>query len=462
MKKITLITALSAVVAGCTTTKVEPEQQVALALDQNIEVERNAMGVLGDDELPSKVTLLKAQKIALESNPTLEATLNRIASAKSRLQAAYSSYYPSISAYGAAGEQSKVSTNSAFPETDRYQVGLSASWLVFDGFSREAKVLAAKFDVLSQEEIHRDSQRLLINAVAISYYNVSQANKQMEISLIEKKINQEFLDETKAKRDAGTATDTDVFNFQVRVNAADINYLEYSRRFEISKVILAELLGMPGMNVEKEVEFELEKGLGNFVVGNLKANLTAALKNRPDLKNIQSAILQNKEKIAELEGSWYPTISLESSYGVNRDDNAHFDSDDQEFYYGVAMNWEIFNGFFFEESIKATESEVKAKLNDLQDTWNSIISQIRQDSESIKFARQRYKVQFNTVELNKKIYENTKLMYDVGTVNITRVNEVLTDLVVSQRELSNTRMEVLQSEANLRAATGTNLINVQR
>ena len=75
----------------------------------------------------------------------------------------------------------------------------------------------------------------------------------------------------------------------------------------------------------------------------------------------------------------------------------------------------------------------------------------------IEFVKQKILLYEKNVKLNESIYKATKARYDNGVDDLTRVNEVLTALRVSQLNLSSSKVELFQQQEKLKAALGINL-----
>ncbi|MCH2206045.1 MAG: TolC family protein [Lentisphaerales bacterium] len=448
------LTAFSAI--SCQTVIV-PHEEVRNTLTQNLKIGETAKSSDQEMTIPKTLTIQKAKDLSLIGNPTLKAAGERIKRAQAVIQQAQALYYPTITATSGATRQDLVPEGRNGFDTqsfESYNAHLSSKWLIFDGFARKYQVLAAQYGEISSEAAFDDTKRLLVDAVAQAFYETILATKQIEINLELKEINEEFLKDTKVKEEAGTATKTEVNNFIVNRNDSQIAYLDAKNSFETAKLVLIELLGLPEADTEafETIYKDLEISVPKY-----KTALGIALNKRPDLKVLQAQILAAEAQIKEAEGEYYPEIFLEGSYGATSFDTAGFGDNDRDSYYGMGMTWNLFTGNSTSALIAQRTAEKEEQLHKLKSQWQNVISEIRQQRKSLLNSIERVKVQKESAELSKSIYEDTKQIYENGATTITRVNEVLTDYSIARLSQVLFEVEALRRKELLDALMGTNI-----
>ena len=120
------------------------------------------------------------------------------------------------------------------------------------------------------------------------------------------------------------------------------------------------------------------------------------------------------------------------------------------------MSWDLFTGNSTAALIAQRIAEKEEKLKSLKASWFEIISQIRQQRKSLINVLARSKIQKKTADLNKSIYEDTKVLYENGTTSITRVNEVLTNYSISNLNHILFEVETLRRKEILDSLMGLN------
>lgn len=446
-----LLIAALLILSSCQTVIV-PSYEVRSRLKNNLKVKIPSSNLT----LPSKLSLSAAKKIALKGNPGLQAAGERILRAQAVLDQANSLYFPTLRATAAARHQHHVSEGQfGFPTNsfENYTSALSAQWLVFDGFAREYRVLAARYGEEASREAYNDTQRLLLDAVSQAFYRTVLAAKEMEINQEIKKINEKFAKDAKVKLDAGSSTRIEVNNFLVNINDAEIAYLDSKNSYETAKIVLSELLGLPEADTSS---FTTSYEPSKIIIPSYEIALQKALKNRPDLKALQSEILSIEAQINESKGQYYPKFFLEGSYGYSSFDKVEFLNKDRDSFIGASMSWDLFTGNSTAAQVAQKTAEKNEKLKSLKSQWFETISQIRQQRSTLLNVLEKVKLQEKSAELNKAIYEDTKVIYANGLTNITRVNEVLTNYSISNLNLALFKIETLRRKEILDTLMGTN------
>ena len=453
MLKVIFTSFLTIICLGSCHTVIIPDHKVQNELNSNL----NFSTPSSENSIPEKLTLHLAREAALKGNPGLQAAELRILRARAIVRQAKSLYFPTLNATVGARHQHHVPKGQFGFSTasyENYRSALTSQWLIFDGFAREFKVLAAKYGELATKESYNDSQRMLLDAVSQSFYQTILALKEMEINHEIKEINLKFLQDSEIKMKAGTVGRTEVNNFKVNVNDAEIAYLEAKNNFEISKIILAELLGAPEASLEKVMPvfkiFEVS-------VPEEKTAIQIALNKRPDIKALQAEILALEAQIKEARGEYFPKFYLEGSYGTSSFERAEFGDDKRDSYLGATMSWDLFTGNSTAGLIAQRKAEKGEKLKLLKSQWFQTVSEIRQQRKSLLNVIEKLEVQTRTEALSKSIYEDTKVIFDNGATTITRVNEVLTNYSVAKLNKVLFEIEAVRRRDILNSLMGINL-----
>jgi outer membrane protein len=447
MKIFILISGL--ILTSCQTVII-PEQEIQNTLNQQLSTNL----VTTKNKLPQKLSLYVAKKMAIKGNPSIAAAGQRIHRAKAIIEQAQAAFSPTLNARGGIAHQ-HLSPGTSFRtgQTDTYNAGLSASWLIYDGLIRRHQLLAASYSKISSQEDFNDVKRLLLGSVATAYFETMLAYQQMAINLELKKINERFLRDSKVKFNGGTVAKTEVDNFLVNVNDSQISYLDSKNAFETAKMALVELIGLPGIKTD---DFTPVFDKMDITIPKLTTAINIALNKRPDLKALQANILSVQAQGKQAEGEYLPTVSLGAEYGVQALNHFRFGDNTRNASVAVNINWSLYSGGSTAAIIRQKKAERKELLASLSSRWNDIISQIRQQCQSLQNTLARLEVQKQTVNLNKSIYGDTQEIYHNGATTITRVNEVLTNYTVSRLNQALFEIEARRRQEILKSLMGIN------
>ena len=454
--------ALIAIVAvgGCYSYKPVPKSTLS---DSFTHREKDASDKLLDGI--EKLTLAQAQRIALKNNPSYIAAHHAIEAARFRYYQAMGAWLPSVKASFSlsqshswtrdADAHGKQQTNNFSTDT-----GLRASWLLFDGLAREFSIKAQKSSVEYQKEMDADHCRRMMYAVAQAYNNVLLAIAQRRIAEENRKFQQISLKDTNYKFQAGAVPLSDVLNFEILMNGADVDMITADYNYEISLYALAVLMGYPEGTLPAHIKFPIDLDLNFHELPAVEIYLDAALANRPDLKAA-------REQLQSLRYSFYGTLSkfgptatanyqLGYSYdrGISHDKygDGHSWSSQGNFGYALNISWNLFNGFSDYFNVKAAQAQVSAADYMLYQVWLSVITDVRTAYENHKSSIIQAKLAQDICNLTRETRDLVENEYNAGTALVTRLNEAERDLVQAQNNLATAVVNIANTRAQLDAA----------
>jgi multidrug efflux system outer membrane protein len=154
-------------------------------------------------------------------------------------------------------------------------------------------------------------------------------------------------------------------------------------------------------------------------------------------------------------------VSLSTNAGFSSNDALSFDKDERNASVGIALNWRAFDGGQRQAAVDLASADASAAGHQLESQWHSAVSEIRQRIEALWAARATLALREENVRLSTRIYDQTRKRYRAGVEPLTRVNEVLTQLTVAERNLAAGRIALAQTIENLHAATGENLLDFE-
>ncbi len=411
------------------------------------------------DNAVMKLTLADAKKIALEANPTLAITRARIKAAAEGVNKELSNYWPTINLEASVTRIRDAATRPArdFDNTTNYAAGLSASWVLFDGFQREYGVLTAKYGLLTAHEADKDAQRMLLKSVATSFYTALLAQDNMNIAKEDADFNRILLDDARKRHEGGIAKASEVKNFQLKVQNAEADYVSAEKNWRIAIVALGALLSISRDNIWESLVL-----VSPTTVKETKYDYTQlydyAIQHRPDLISVNAKIQNSRDAVQASKNRWYPQLTAFGNYGYDRDNSARFNKHyDRSIDFGLKMTWNVFEGGYTSASIASAEAELMAAIRERDDLLISIGSEIRQNLLTISSSRKLLQLQEQTLATAKEIRDLVHEEYLGGTATITRLNETQTDVTKAASERSAAYIQLLNSIESLHVSTAENI-----
>ncbi|MCG8634853.1 MAG: TolC family protein [Desulfobacterales bacterium] len=407
-----------------------------------------------------QMTLEQAFDRAIIGNPTVLAVVQRINQAREEVAQARAAYYPSLD-LSTSATRKQISRNEDEAgsgldrTTDTYDGFLSASWTLFDGFSREYTLEAA---LLAQEQEtagREDLIRTLLASVASSFHTAQLALANRFISESNRDFYAGQLETARIKQEAGVGSLSDVLNFNTSMNQAEIEIEKYTADYDVARTALAALLGMDarGDDLPEPVFPELEetRDMGGL---DPESEIAHALAHRPDLNQKELDLKIARSNAEEARSAFYPELSLSGSVGADRTGDARFETDDIENSVGIELTYPLFAGGGDRAALReALYAGTEAEL-ELKNLKNEIISEVRQDCFTVAAARKQLTLYRQNAALAIQNRDMVAKEYEFGTANQVTLNEVQNTLTETRQRIALSLITLRQAWYELKAATG--------
>lgn len=422
----------------------------------------NKPEVLSMDIPYGQLTLIHAQQIALEASPVVEEMLARIEEAQAIARQKQADWWPTMSVHAGQDWQNWSTRPDWKPEkrmdesSNHFNAGIQVNWLLFDGFSRRASILAAKARVLSAQELSNEARRLLAESVAGTYYQAQLAAEAMQIARQNALFNRNLEHDAEKRFLAGDIPEAEYLNFSVKSLQAENHFLKARQELSAVCIMLAKLLALPGSELPKDMYPEVGKPIQTLAqLPELADELNYALQHRPDLQALAAqseALTQDKHNI---RGSYYPKITAHSSYDYDKYNNyGSIDQDEHGSTVGLRLSWDIFSGGKRSARIQAADAGLLQLQKQKQQKILEIKAALQEALVKAESSRAVYQRECYTLMLVQKIRDHVERSYRAGATTLTRLNEAQSDLVSVSAAVAISRINYLQQLESLRAASG--------
>ena len=334
--------------------------------------------------------------------------------------------------------------------------GIEANWLLFDGFSSRARILAAKHQVEASQQTLEETRRLLAEAVTSAFYQAQLAVESMLISSQNQSFNRILEDEADKRWQVGSIPEAEKLNFSVRALQAETDFLRAKQSFKLVAAVLAKLLALPNANLPAELyPVRSDADVLNQEIPDYDSEFTYALEHRPDLKALQASIAALVENKKVQNGSYWPKLIVTSGFDYNKyNDLKSGDQEEHDAYAGLHLTWDLYQGGRRSAQVREAESNIRVLRAQRQQQVLSIQSAIQQAIASAEATHAMYQRQQQSLLLTEKIRDHVEKAYRAGVANLTRLNEAQTDLVRAAGAEATSRISYLLALQQLRAASG--------
>ncbi|MBN1511843.1 MAG: TolC family protein [Phycisphaerae bacterium] len=451
--------------------------------------------------VPEHLTMWEARRIALQSNPDIHAAQARLEGALARIGEARATYFPTLSAvhnssrnflvpesrsplirlpatvypdffdsgqqlnlpwvFSALGnqflgaQQSYGGTNTN--SFSQHSTSLVAAWTLFDGFTREARLMASKYSYRATAMGMADVERLLIQAVDTAFLQILLAREEYRIAQADEAFSRELLDVAEKRREGGKSTEADVLNFQVRVRAAQAGVVLARGALDTARVVLAELMGLPEARLDASVVLPpLVDETGRAMESPDEALwLETAYQYRPDLAQRQHMVRAAEENVRAVMGQFSPSVTLSGSYGVENQGNISYGDQDQASAIGVELNWQLFTGGFRTSQLRRLREDLREARARLERARLTVASDVRRAVITVVSAQEEVLLQRLAIEAATENRRIVSAQYAAGKTSLVRVNEAQRDYVQADGDLTTARIRLRQAWSDLYAATAS-------
>lgn len=390
----------------------------------------SAHGLMGDPgrqtprfAVSSPLTVDAAVRIALDRNPVTRAAAEGVRVAEEAVGEARAPYYPTLSV---AASYARWETHAFLPEglggstipstigpTDDWTAALTGRYRLYDSGRRAADLRAALAQQrVAEHEAARVRQDLALE-VRRAFYALVAARAGERVADTNLARAEEHLRLAQERRAAGAVSGGDVVQAQVQVAEARLARVRVESLVQQARGALNTAMGLP---VATPVDADSQEGpIAPPDPTEVSSGLAQALSDRPTIAAAVQRALAATEAVSAAQSAFGPTIAAEWSAGLR--DSDVFPSD-RDWRAGVIVTWSLFDGFAkrhrlagaraarardeaeVERSKQTVQAEVwsaHAKLRETHEAIGAADVLIRDADESVRIARERYRVGAGTV-----------------------------------------------------------------
>ena len=421
------------------------------------------------------LTLADAQRIAILNNPTYIAAYHAVNAARMRYYQAWGAYSPTLSAgFSLQNGDSWVRSNAVNGARDGHQLRtgtfatsttVTANLLVFDGLARTFKMLAAKHNWNYQKRMEEDACRTMMYSVAYAYNTVLLAIENRRIAEEDRKFQLSSLKDTQYKFQAGAVPLSDVLNFQIQMNNADVNMISADYQYETAIYALAVLMGYPDGTLPADLDFPSDFKTNFGDLPSVEIYLDTALANRPDLKAYREQLEVARYQMYQTYSAYSPTVNAfaEFSYGTSARNFAGYGynysnaySETPSFTYGAYADWTIFNGLIRYNQMREYQASLAVADYNVADSWFTVVGEVRTAYANYIQSVRKTKLYEKTRDLSAQQRDLVDDEYRAGNTELTRLNEAQRDLVDAETSLAASYINIQNAKAQLDSAVGVN------
>jgi outer membrane protein, multidrug efflux system len=326
-------------------------------------------------------------------------------------------------------------------ERNLFNVGFDANWEidVFGGVRRSVE--AADATIEATEYSRRDVLVSLLGEVARNYIDLRGAQRRLAVARANLKTQQDSLDLTRVRFDAGLASDLDVARAEAQLNttASQIPTLESVLKGAAYSLDL--LLGLsPGalwQELEKEIAIPL---LPAEVLVGLPSDL---LRRRPDIRVAERQLASATAQVGSAIADLFPKFFLIGDFGLQSISASDWFSGRSRYWsIGPTISWPIFDAGRIRANIEIRNTQQEQALSQYEKAILAALGDVEKSLVNYAQEQVRYRSLNDAVAANRRAVAMAQELYIRGLSDYLNVLD-------TQRELYLTESDLAQSEATM-------------
>jgi len=387
-------------------------------------------------------------KEAQKNHPDLISAAESINEKKASKGVTTSGLFPQVDATASAST-TKKETNSSTTTTDSYSYGVSASQLIFDGFSTINDMKAASENVEAARQNYRFTSSQIRLNLRTAFVNLLRAQELIKVTKEIIEIRSKSLDLIKLRYQSGLEHKGALLTAEANLAQAKFELSQAKREVELAQRQLTKEMGRK--------ELRPIYATGDFTV-------TDIAENKPDFEDLVKKHPSVLKAFAEKKAAAFNVKSSYGSFmpqvtGTASGDKAdsHWSPRNDQYSLGVSLSMPIFDGgLLVSEASKAKALYRKAE-EDERSTRDAAIVNLEQTWIDLKDSIETVGVQRKSLEAAEERSKIAEAQYSTGFVSFDNWIIIQNDLVLAKKTYLQAQTNALFSEASWIQAKGETL-----
>ena len=372
-----------------------------------------------------------------------------------------SAWKPTVDAYAretllAYQPQTVVDTRS-FPvaEQNSFSLGVRVRQLLFDFGRADEAVRAAVLDVDAKKlETALARNRSALRFI-MAYIRLLRAEKLLALQEQEVIRYQAHRDDTRALLEEGTITENDLLQAEVRLSDAVQRRLQVENLRALSAAQTNSLLQRPLALPVDTQEISGPEAAG--AESSLDEALAAAVRERLELKGLQTRRVSTEARRAAASKEYYPKLYVGGGYDYAQNE---YTVHEGNWMLQAGVDFNIFSGGVTGEKLRQKERELFLIERAREQLLDAVQLEVQEGFLSLQTARSRVSVTERAVEQAKENLRLQQLRYGEGVGTATEVLDAVSLATTAEQNFLNARYDVTEARARLGFAVGSDLVAV--
>ncbi|MBI2516976.1 MAG: TolC family protein [Opitutae bacterium] len=406
--------------------------------------------------VPDRLDLNYALGFALDNNFAIRQAKERIRQQEGVVLEVRSAQIPNIT--GAAGYQRNADEISSNGRDHVWSVNITARQTLFAGGGVAANVRGQRLTLdaaaLALQSVINDA----LLDVRTKFYTILVNREKIKVQEQSTELLKRQLQDVKNRYEAGTVSNFEVLRAEVALANAQPALITARNDYRLAIEELRRALGFvtaADTNVAKVPDFlgTLEFTPASF---ELRAALTAARNQRPDLQRLYKLQSAAEEGVLVRRAGYLPNLSLYGAYDwrMNSTGSSSLSNARDGWSVGLQSQWDIFDG-------RATSGRVAQARSLLEQTKLAVAEAQLTVDVDVRRAISTFQQANELAEASKKVVEQAEEAVRLADARFSAGTATQLDVLTAQNDLTTARLNQLQAYysynvavANVRRAMG--------
>ena len=391
------------------------------------------------------VNLKESVDRVLATNPEVLAEKNNQEAFRKYIDEIRGNYYPKIDIDGRL-ETSNSDKNYDTPnvnnysdgsdQEDGYNFGIALNQMLYDGDLTPSQVREAKFNNLANK--YRTDMNIdnVVLETITAYTGLVQYNEMLELTKNMISTNEENLQIAKEKESISGEV-LEIYQVDSKLNFVKEKYLEEKDLKTSRTTTFKRYVGIEPTGNECRPKMDFSK-----IPNNLQQLIeTTVLKNYEIQQQIET-IKAQREKIAQADAAFLPTLSLELKALTDSDLALDEEGIENQVYGRINLAWNIYNGGGDYAVTKQEELFLAEQKQRLDAITNKVVEAMKVNYQRFLKNKERIDVLKKYVVANENIVEVYKSEFEAGTRTFVDILDAQTVLYEAKKSLLNREYEL--------------------
>ena len=303
------------------------------------------------------LTLPECIRVALERNPRTAASWQAARAAAARVGQSRSEFLPTagFNADAARGNPAELDNKADGGTQNTFDAMFGVRYLLFDGGGREARLMAAKEDLLAANFRHNTALQDVALAVEEAYYNLLAARQLREVAQETVKQTGQHVALADARYKVGVAAKSDVLQAQTEKADADLGFVRADSAVRIANGRLANAMGLRVSQTVEIAQPRLPQDIHHLELADIEQLLNEAAATRPELKAALAQVEVQRAAVKSAEARYWPSVTAGAGAGWT---GRTFPPNLGQWNLGLGLDWPLFTGFDRNYQVHRSKSDL--------------------------------------------------------------------------------------------------------